>query len=113
MNKFIKLLSLSALILSISSCGITDITSSTSSTLDAVTPDVTVNEFVSKRFVAIRTEAAQGYGENLQALAELMGHKDTRSFSKNVKDNFDVIFADVTAPEQIIARIEAQSDYKG
>ncbi len=113
MNNYTKLLSLSALILSISSCGITDITSSTSSTLDAATPDVTVNEFVNKRFVAIRTEAAQGQGENLQALAQLMGQKDTRAFSKKLKANFDAIFSNVDSPEQIIARIEAQAEFKG
>lgn len=113
MNNYTKWLPLLAFFLSISSCGITEITSSTSSTLDTVTPDVTLNEFVTKRFIAIRTEAAQGQGENLQALAQLMGQKDVRAFSKNIKDNFDLIFADVNAPEQIIARIEAQTNYQG
>jgi len=112
MKKITKLLLLSALATSMTACtGITDITSSTSSTVDAVTPDVTVNEFVSKRFVAIRNEAAKGSGENLNALAELMGKKDSHIFAKNIKTNFDEIFGNVKSPTDIIAKIEEHSDF--
>lgn len=111
MNKTCKLLALSALTLSMTACtGITDFTSSTSSTVDAVTPDVTVNEFVTRRYVAIRNEAAKGSGENLNALAQLMGKKDSNEFAKNIKTNFDDIFSDVKTPIDIIAKIEAHSD---
>lgn len=111
MNKITKLLTLSALAASMTACtGITDVTSSTSSTVDTVTPDVTVNEFVSKRYVAIRNEAAKGSGENLNALAQLMGKKDSRAFAKNIKINFDEIFGNVKTPTDIIAKIEAKSD---
>ena len=111
MKKITKLLFLSALAASMTACtGITDVTSSTSSTVDAVTPDVTVNEFVSKRFVAIRNEAAKGSGENLNALAELMGKQDSRAFSKNIKTNFDDIFGNIKLPTDIIAKIEAHSN---
>lgn len=110
MNNITKLLAVSALAVSMSACtGITEITSSTSSTLDTVTPDITVNEFVSKRYVAIRNEAAKGSGENLNALAQLMGKDDKRIFAKELKLNFDEIFGNIKVPTDIIAKIEAQS----
>jgi len=112
MKKFTKILLLTALTSSMAACtGITDITSSTSSTVDAVTPDVTVNEFVSKRYIAIRNEAAKGSGENLDALAELMGKKDNRVFAKNIKTNFDDIFGNVKTPTDIIAKIEEHRSF--
>jgi len=111
MNQITKLLAIFTFSASITACtGITDVTSSTSSTVDAVTPDVTVNEFVSKRFVAIRNEAAKGSGENLNALAELMGKRDSHAFAKNIKTNFDDIFGNLQSPTDIIAKIEAHSD---
>jgi len=111
MKKITRLLALSALAASMTACtGITDVTSSTSSTVDTVTPDVTLNEFVTKRYVAIRNEAAKGSGENLNALAQLMGKKDSHEFAKNIKTNFDYIFADVKTPIDIIAKIEAHSE---
>jgi len=112
MKKISKLLLLTALASSMTACtGITDVTSSTSSTVDAVTPDVTVNEFVNKRFIAIRNEAAKGSGENLNALAELMGKKDSHIFAKNIKTNFDQIFSNVNMPTDIIAKIEEHNDF--
>lgn len=113
MNTLSKLALLSALLVSLSACGITDITSSTSSTLDAVTPDVTANDFVNKRYLAIRSEAARGEGENLEALAQLMGHPDSQLFSQTLKANFEQIFSQVTDPQEIIARIEASTLHKG
>lgn len=113
MNTFSKLVLLSTLLASISACAITEVTSSTSSTLDAVTPDVTTNDFVNKRYLAIRSEAARGEGENLEALAQLLGHPDSRVFSQNLKANFEQIFSQVTDPQEIIARIEASSLHKG
>lgn len=110
MNKTTKLLALTALAVSMTACtGITDVTSSTSSTVDTVTPDITVNEFISKRYVAIRNEAAKGSGENLNALAQLMGKKDKQVFAKELKINFDEIFGNVKTPTDIIAKIEARS----
>ncbi len=113
MNTFSKLILLATLAASISACAITEVTSSTSSTLDAVTPDVTANDFVNKRYLAIRSEAARGEGENLEALAQLLGHTDSRIFSQNLKANFEQIFSQVTDPQQIIARIEASGLHKG
>ena len=61
-------------------CTITDVTSSASGTLDPVTPDVTLNRFVDIRMASIQKEAALGEGENLHALADLMGKKDKQAF---------------------------------
>lgn len=91
-------------------CTITDVTSSTSGTLDAVTPDVTLNHFVDVRLASIQKEAAQGKGENLDALAELMGKKDKRAFSLWVHANYDVLFANLEKPSQLISRIETRGN---
>ena len=52
-------------------CTITDVTSTTSGSLDTVTPDVSLNRFVDILMTSIQREAAQGEGENLDALADL------------------------------------------
>lgn len=99
-----------SILLSMTACtAFTDISSSTSSTLDTVTPDITLNEFVSKRYVAIRHDAANGGGENVNALAQLMGKKDKQAFAKLMQSNFDSIFTDVEKPAEILARIEASA----
>jgi len=108
MKLVIKALATTTILLSISACtAFTDISSSTSSTLDAVTPDVTLNEFVNKRYVAIRQDAANGGGENIDALAQLMGKKDRQAFAKLMQNNFDSIFTNVEKPAEILARIQA------
>lgn len=110
MKMISKVITLAALAASMSACTvITDFTSSTSSTLDAVTPDVTLNEFVNKRYVAIRQDAANGGGENLEALAQLMGEQDSDAFARMMQANFNTIFKDVNQPSEIIARIETSS----
>jgi len=109
MNKFSKSLIISSILISLTACAaITEISSSTSTTSDAVTPDVTLNEFVSKRFIAIRHDAANGGGENLDALAQLMGKDDKSAFASLMKDNFDKIFMNVEQPVDILSRIEIQ-----
>ena len=113
MNLFTKSLTATAILFTLGGCSaMTEFTSSTSSTVDAVTPDVTVNEFVNKRYVAIRKEAASGGGENLNALAQLMGKSDKPEFSKYMKMNFDKIFTGVKSPEDIITRIETDTASK-
>ena len=110
MNIITKTLASASILLSITGCtAFTDVSSSTSSTVDTVTPDITLNEFISKRYVAIRHDAANGGGENLNALAQLMGKEDTRAFAKLMKSNFDSIFSNVEKPAEIIARIETQA----
>ena len=91
-------------------CTTTDITSSTSGTLDTVTPDVTLNRFVDVRLASIQKEAAQGEGENLDALAELMGKKDKQAFSIWMHTNYDELFSGLEKPTQLISRIETHSN---
>lgn len=92
-----------------SACTIVDITSSTSSTLDTVTPDVTLNRFVDVRIATIKKEAAAGEGENLTALAELMGKQDKAAFSGWMQTNYDVLFDNLGQPTELISRIETLS----
>ena len=109
----INLLFISAIftaVLSLSGCTITDVTSSTSGTLDTVTPDITLNRFVDVRIASIQKEAAQGKGENLNALAELMGKDDKPAFSLWMHNNYDVLFSELAEPTQLITRIEARDN---
>ncbi len=95
-------------VLLIGGCTITDITSSTSGSLDTVTPDVSLNRFIDVRFASIQKEAAQGEGENLNALAELMGKDDKVAFSYWMNANYDELFTNLKQPSQLISRIETQ-----
>ncbi len=90
-------------------CTITDVTSSTSGTLDTVTPDITLNHFVDVRLASIQKEAAQGAGENLDALAELMGKSDKQAFASWMHTNYDELFSNLEKPSQLISRIETQT----
>jgi len=98
--------------LTIGGCTITDVTSSTSGTLDTVTPDITLNKFVDVRLASIQKEAAEGKGENLDALAELMGKGDKQAFSTWMHDNYSELFSNLEKPSQLISRIETQSNKK-
>jgi len=92
----------------VSGCSITDVTSSTSGTLDTVTPDVTLNHFIDPRLASLQKEAAKGDGENLDALAELAGKDDKPAFSSWMHDNYDALFTDLERPNQLISRIQAK-----
>ena len=92
----------------VSGCSITDVTSSTSGTLDTVTPDVTLNHFIDTRFASLQKEAAKGDGENLDALAELLGKDDKPAFSSWMHDNYDDLFTGLEQPNQLISRIQAK-----
>ncbi len=87
-------------------CTITDVTSSTSGSLDTVTPDISLNRFIDVRLASIQKEAAQGEGENLDALAELMGKNDKQAFSLMLHSNYDNLFGSLEKPSQLITRIE-------
>ena len=111
MRNTIKPLIIAGILAGLSACtAITDVTSSTSSTLDAVTPDVTLNRFVDQRYVAIRKDAATGSGENVEALAQLMGKEDKKAFAVWMQDNYDSLFTDLDKPADLISRIEKYSD---
>ncbi|MCK5003302.1 MAG: DUF3015 family protein [Gammaproteobacteria bacterium] len=97
------------MILATTGCTTTDITSSTSSTVDAATPDVTLNRFVDVRIASIKKEAAAGEGENLEALAQLMGKQDKQAFSGWMQVNYDALFNNLKQPKELISRIEIVS----
>jgi hypothetical protein len=105
LKKNLSGMSVAAMLLVASGCTITDFTSSTSSTLDAVTPDVTLNRFVDVRIASIQKEAAAGEGENLQALAQLMGKQDKAAFSDLMLVHYDELFTDLGEPVELISRI--------
>jgi len=94
----------------VSGCSITDVTSSTSGTLDTVSPDVTLNHFIDTQFASLQKEAAKGDGENLDALAELLGKDDKPAFSSWMHANYDALFTDLERPNQLISRIQAKQD---
>lgn len=104
-----NILIISALLV-VSACTITDITSSTSSTLDTVTPDASLNRFVDVRIAAIKKEAAAGEGESLNALANLMGKEDKVAFSGWMQTNYDELFNNLQQPTELISRIETLSE---
>lgn len=110
-NQFNKNI-LSSVILSVvmvlAGCTITDVTSGASGSLDTATPDVTLNRFVEVRLASIQKEAAQGKGENLDALAELMGKTDKQAFSSWMHVNYNVLFSELEKPSQLISRIETR-----
>lgn len=97
------------MVLAATGCTTTDITSSTSSTVDAATPDITLNRFVDVRIASIKKEAAAGEGENLDALAQLMGKQDKQAFSGWMQVNYDALFNNLEQPNELISRIETVS----
>jgi len=107
MNQIIKLLTAATVLLTAVSCAVfTEVSSSTSSTTDSVTPDITLNSFVEKRYIAIRQDAANGGGENLDALAQLLGTQDRQAFARYMQSDFERIFTDIKQPAEILARID-------
>lgn len=96
-------------LLAVSACTLTDITSSTTSIVDTVTPDITLNRFVDVRIASIKKEAAAGEGENLEALARLMGKQDKSAFSGWMQVHYDELFNNLERPAELISRIETLS----
>jgi len=93
----------------VAGCATTDGLSTTSGVVDAVTPDITLHNFVDVRLASIQQDAAQGEGENLDALADLMGKTDKQAFSHWMQVNYDVLFSDLKKPAELISRIEASA----
>ena len=107
MTKTIKLLALATIISSMAACtAITDVTSSTSSTLDAATPDVTLNNFINTRYAAIQQDAARGQGENIEALAQLMGKKDSKQLASWMQSNYDSLFMQGQTAAELMAKLD-------
>jgi len=107
MTKTIKLFALAVLVSGMAACSaITDVTSSTSSTLDAATPDVTLNNFINTRYSAIQQDAARGQGENIEALAQLMGRKDSKQLAVWMQSNYDSLFMQGQTSAELTAKLE-------
>ena len=88
-------------------CATSETLSSISSTTDAVTPDVTLNQFIEMRMASLQKEAAAGHGENLDALAELVGSEDKAGFAQMMQVNYEQLFTRLDEPTQLLSRIEA------
>ena len=97
-------------LLSLTACTTTDFISSTSSTLATVTPDISLNKFVNVRIATLKKEAAAGEGENLEALAQLMGKQDKKAFSSWLQVNYDELFTELQQPSELISRIQSAQD---
>ncbi len=69
--------------------------------------------FVRERLEAIRFEAARGEGENLDALAALLGERDRTAFGQWMKRNYATLFADLRQPGDLLARIERGRGHSG
>ncbi len=62
--------------------------------------------FVALNYTFLQTEIAAGQGENLRALAQLMGCQDIQSFSQMSKGNYDYFFSvPQSEPKKFIHRI--------
>ncbi|TNF34508.1 MAG: DUF3015 domain-containing protein [Gammaproteobacteria bacterium] len=107
MKHTIKILFIAGILSTMSACtAITEVSSSTSSTTDTVTPDVTLNNFIDKRYDAIRKDAARGQGENIEALSQLMGTHDADSLASWMKQNYEQLFGQNTGPEDLASKLE-------
>ena len=107
MKTLIKTLAVIGCAAHLAACATSETVSSATSTVDAVTPDVTLNQFLDLRITALQKEAAAGQGENLDALAELMGSDDRAAFASMMQTNYDSLFSDLEQPAQLTDRIEA------
>lgn len=104
-EKHIKTVLVAAMLASMQACTITDTTSTTSGSVDAVTPDISLNRFVDVRIASIRKEAATGQGENLVVLAKLMNRTDTDAFASLMHEHYDELFNNLQQPIELISRI--------
>ena len=111
MIKNLSLLALAAVVTTLTACtAITDITSSTSSTLDAATPDITLNNFIDTRYAALQQDAARGAGENIDALAQLMGTRDSKQLAGWMQSHYGELFTAGQTSADLIARLEQYKD---
>lgn len=62
--------------------------------------------YVASQMPMIRREAATGGGENIRALATLMGESDSQAFGHWMQDNYARLFSDLDEPEMLVGRID-------
>ena len=107
MNILYKAVAVTACVLTLGACATSETVSSATSTVDAVTPDVTLNRFIDTRMASLQKEAAAGSGENLDALAELLGEDNKADFAHMMQVNYEQLFTGLSQPGQLVSRIEA------
>lgn len=62
-------------------------------------------EYVNSQIAMIRSEAATGGGENIKALATLMGQDNPQAFGEWMQANYAKLFTDLDKPAMLVARI--------
>src|SRR5882672_4262304 len=72
--------------------------------LSSTSPDSKKSAFVNDRFKAIRAEAARGQGENVEALAAMLGEPDRKEFARWMQTNYTPLFTDLKTPDELLAR---------
>ncbi len=80
-------------------------TNSVSKISQSSSDDSKKTAFINDRFEAIRFEAAKGGGENIDALAALLGEPDRQDFARWMKTNYAPLFADLRQPTELLTRI--------
>jgi hypothetical protein len=93
-------------------CTTTDVletaTDTVSGVLSSTTPGSDTTAFVTDRFKAIRAESARGQGENVEALATMLGEPDRKEFARWMQANYKPLFTDLKKPDDLVARIKTQ-----
>lgn len=67
---------------------------------------VRARAYVASQMPMIRREAANGGGENIRALATLMGVANARAFGRWLQDHYALLFIDLAKPQMLVARIK-------
>jgi len=84
--------------------GTSNITTDTTNDIDART-HAARREFVDSQYAMLKREAAQGSGENLDALAYMMHANDTQAFDKQVQNNYQSLFGADADADQWLTRL--------
>lgn len=84
----------------------TDTTSSTSHSFDSDDAHARAVQFVKSDIVAIRADAARGYGEEISALAYLLDEPNAAEFGRWMQRHYVELFVGLENPEQLLARID-------
>ncbi|GEM_PF-6913222 len=88
-------------------------TNGVSKFVSSTTPDSKKSAFVNDRFEAIRFESAKGEGENVEALAALLGEQDRKAFASWMKTNYQPLFAELKKPDELLTRIQQRRGISG
>ncbi|GAB3683532.1 DUF3015 family protein [Salinisphaera aquimarina] len=84
--------------------GTSNITTDTASDVDART-HAARRKFVDSQYAMLKREAAQGQGENLDALAYMMHAENTQAFDQKVQANYESLFSSDADADQWLTRL--------